>query len=90
MEGTSGCSLINPRFQGFLHNIICDEAIRGMFYCFVSHAGSGILLIIAFCCLPIAANTKMHQESDDDADKSEAGSINTANVDRMRNEKATI
>ena len=30
MEGGSGCSVITPRFQATLHDIICDEGVRGL------------------------------------------------------------
>jgi hypothetical protein len=30
MESMSDCPSLNPRFQGLLHGIICDEVVRGM------------------------------------------------------------
>ena len=58
MQSNSGCSFLNPRFTGFLNDIICDEAVRGLFLCLLVHGCSGLALLIAFCCFPCAANTE--------------------------------
>lgn len=33
MEGATGCGELNPRIQGMLHGVVCDEAVRGLFIC---------------------------------------------------------
>jgi len=69
MEATSGCGMLNPRFTGFLHDILCDEAVRGLFICFLAHAGSGLLLVIAFCCMPCAATAKKEAKDEEGGEK---------------------
>ena len=53
--------MLNPRFQAFLHNILCDEVVKGIFLCFMVHAWSGMILVVTFCVFPCAANTESHK-----------------------------
>ena len=53
--------MLNPRFQAFLHNILCDEVVKGIFLCFMVHAWSGMIFVVTFCVFPCAANTESHK-----------------------------
>ena len=55
--------MLNPRFQGFLHGILCDEVVRGIFVCFMVHASSGFILLATYCIFPCAAYAKVKKSS---------------------------